>query len=82
MISIIVPVYKVELGIHRCIKSILNQSYTDWELLLIDDGSPDNSGVICDEYSAKDTRIKVYHKKMVEYHLQEILVWKMQMENG
>lgn len=63
MISIIVPVYKVELGIHRCIKSILNQSYTDWELLLIDDGSPDNSGVICDEYSAKDTRIKVYHKK-------------------
>lgn len=63
MISIIVPIFKVELGIHRCIKSILNQSYTDWELLLIDDGSPDNSGVICDEYSAKDTRIKVYHKK-------------------
>lgn len=63
MISIIVPIFKVGKGIHRCIKSILNQSYTDWELLLIDDGSPDNSGVICDEYSAKDTRIKVYHKK-------------------
>lgn len=62
MISIIVPVFKVEKWIHRCIKSILNQSYTDWELLLIDDGSPDNSGAICDKYATKDTRIKVYHK--------------------
>ena len=62
MISIIVPIFKVEKGIHRCIKSILNQSYTDWELLLIDDGSPDNSGVICDEYAVNDTRIKVFHK--------------------
>lgn len=63
MISIIVPVYKAELYIHRCIDSILAQSYTDFELLLIDDGSPDNSVAICDEYVAKDSRVRVLHKE-------------------
>lgn len=63
MISIIVPVYNAEKYLHRCIDSILAQSYTDFELLLIDDGSPDNSGAICDEYASKDTRIRVFHKK-------------------
>ena len=61
-VSIIVPVYKVEKYISRCIESILNQSYTDWELILIDDGSPDKSGEICDQYAAKDNRIRVFHK--------------------
>lgn len=61
-ISVIIPVYNVEKFIHRCIDSILAQTCTDWELLLVDDGSKDNSGVICDEYAAKDERIRVIHK--------------------
>lgn len=63
MISVIVPVYKAEKYLHRCVDSILAQSYTDFELLLIDDGSPDNSGTICDEYAAKDSRVRVFHKE-------------------
>lgn len=63
MITIIVPVYKAEKYLHRCIDSILVQSYADFELLLINDGSPDNSGTICDEYATKDTRVRVFHKK-------------------
>ena len=63
MISIIVPIYKAEQYIHRCIDSILSQSYTDFELLLIDDGSPDGCGAICDEYVAKDSRVRVFHKE-------------------
>lgn len=62
-ISIIVPVYNVENYIHRCIDSILTQTYRDFELILVDDGSPDNCGAICDEYSAKDGRIVVIHQK-------------------
>ena len=62
-ISIIVPVYKAESYLHRCIDSILAQTFTDWELLLIDDGSPDRSGEICDEYAEKDKRIRVFHKE-------------------
>ena len=62
-ISIIVPVYKVEQYLPKCIDSILSQTYQNWELLLIDDGSPDNSGNICDEYAQKDSRIRVYHKE-------------------
>ena len=63
MISIIVPVYNVEKYLYRCIDSILAQTYTDFELLLIDDGSKDKSGLICDEYAKKDSRIKVFHKE-------------------
>lgn len=62
-ISVIVPVYNVEQYLPRCIDSILAQTFTDFELLLIDDGSPDNSGKICDEYAERDTRIRVFHKK-------------------
>lgn len=62
-ISIIVPVYKVEPYLHRCLDSIVDQSFTEWECILIDDGSPDNSGSICDEYTAKDNRIRVIHQK-------------------
>ena len=63
MISIIVPVYKVEKYLPRCIESILNQTYKDLELILIDDGSPDNCPQICDEYAKKDSRIVVLHQK-------------------
>ena len=61
-LSIVVPVYNVENYINKCIDSIINQTFKDWELLLIDDGSSDNSGTICDEYVCSDQRIKVFHK--------------------
>ncbi len=61
-ISIIVPVYKTEKYLEECIKSILAQTYTDFELILIDDGSPDNSGNICDHFAQMDQRIRVLHK--------------------
>ena len=62
-ISVIVPVYNVEQYLSRCINSILAQTFTDFELLLIDDGSTDNSGRICDECAKKDNRIRVFHKE-------------------
>ena len=62
-ISVIVPVYKAEKYVGECIESILSQTYTDFELLLVDDGSPDKSGEICDYYAGKDPRIIVYHKE-------------------
>lgn len=61
-ISIIVPVYKAEKYLHECVESILNQDFNDFELILIDDGSPDQSGAICDEYAIRDHRVKVVHK--------------------
>ena len=63
LISVIVPVYKVENYIKECIESIINQTYTNLEIILVDDGSPDNSGKICDEYAKRDKRIKVIHKQ-------------------
>lgn len=63
LISIIVPVYKVEKYLEKCIDSIINQTYKNIEIILVDDGSPDNCGKICDEYSKKDERIKVIHKE-------------------
>ncbi len=62
LISIIVPVYKVEPYLHRCVESVLTQTYTNWELILVDDGSPDDCPRICDEYAEKDKRVKVIHK--------------------
>jgi len=62
-ISVIVPVYKVEQYLSRCIDSMLEQTFTDFELLLINDGSTDDSGKICDEYAEIDSRIRVFHKK-------------------
>ena len=63
MVSIIVPIYNIEGYIRECIDSILAQTYPDFELILVDDGSPDNCGRICDEYAEKDVRIKVIHKE-------------------
>ena len=62
-ISVIIPVYKVEPYLRKCLDSVLNQTYTNLEVILVDDGSPDNCPSICDEYAAKDPRIKVIHKK-------------------
>ena len=61
-ISVIVPVYNAEQYIRRCVDSILNQTYTDFELILVDDGSKDKSPQICDEYASQDTRVRVIHK--------------------
>lgn len=63
LISVIVPIYKVEKYLRKCIESILSQTYTNLEIILVDDGSPDKCGEICDEYEKKDSRIKVIHKK-------------------
>lgn len=63
LISVIVPVYKVEQYLHRCVNSILAQTYTNLEVILVDDGSPDRSGEICDEYAEIDSRIKVIHQE-------------------
>ena len=61
-ISLVVPVYNVEKYISRCVNSLIRQLYTNIEILLIDDGSKDNSGILCDELAKRDDRIKVYHK--------------------
>ena len=63
LVTVIVPVYKVKNYIDKCIKSILDQSYSNLEILLVDDGSPDECGQICDDYAKKDSRITVIHKE-------------------
>ena len=63
IVSIIVPVYKAESYLHRCVDSILSQTFRDFELILVDDGSPDRSGGICDQYAAKDSRVRVIHQE-------------------
>ena len=61
-ISVIVPIFKCDNYIHQCVDSILNQTFSDFELILVDDGSPDNCGEICEEYAKKDFRVKVIHQ--------------------
>ena len=82
LISIIVPVYNVENYIDKCVESIINQSYKNLEIILVDDGSTDNSGEKCDIWAARDRRIMVIHKKMAGLEMQEMLVWIMRPVNG
>jgi len=63
LISVIVPVYKVEPYLRKCVDSIIAQTYTNLEIILVDDGSPDNCGKICDEYAERDERVRVVHKE-------------------
>ena len=62
-ISVVVPVYKVEAYLDRCVESIVNQSFGDFDLYLVDDGSPDNCGAMCDAWAEKDSRIRVIHQQ-------------------
>ena len=62
-ISVIVPVYKAEAYLHACIDSILSQTFSGFELILVDDGSPDGCGAICDDYAARDSRVRVIHQE-------------------
>ena len=62
-VSVIVPVYKAEKYLRKCVDSLLAQTFRDFEVLLVDDGSPDKSGAICDEYARKDPRVRVFHKE-------------------
>jgi glycosyltransferase involved in cell wall biosynthesis len=66
IISILIPVYNVEIYLHRCLESVIAQTFTDYECILIDDASLDNSPIICDEYAVKDSRFKVLHKTQNE----------------
>ena len=62
LLTVIVPVYRVEKYLDRCLESITGQTYKDLEILLVDDGSPDDSGKICDRWAVQDSRIRVIHK--------------------
>ena len=62
-VSVIVPVYKAEAYLHRCVDSLLAQTFKDFEIILVDDGSPDHSGEICDVYAKKDLRVRAFHKE-------------------
>ena len=62
LLSVVIPVYRTELTLQRCVESVLNQDVDDMEVILVDDGSPDNCPQLCDDWAAKDTRIKVIHK--------------------
>ena len=63
LITVIVPAYKVESFLPICVESIINQTYKNLEIILVDDGSPDRCGTICNEYALKDNRIRVLHKE-------------------
>lgn len=63
LISIIIPVYNVSLFLEKCLNSVINQTFKNLQIILVDDGSTDNSGIICDNYSKKDSRIEVIHQK-------------------
>ncbi len=63
LISVVIPIYKVEKYLNKCINSVICQTYTNIEIILVDDGSPDNCGIICDDFAKTDKRIKVIHKE-------------------
>ena len=72
LISIIIPVYNVEKYLRVCLDSVINQSYSDYEVILVDDGSTDSSPAICDEYCNKDSASKLFIRKIWAWHLPEI----------
>lgn len=81
MISIIIPVYNVEKYLDECLLSVFNQSYKDWECILVDDGSSDNSGVICDKWSKADSRFICIHQTNQGVSAARNIGLKKQKEN-
>ena len=75
LISVIVPVYRVEQYLDRCLRSITEQTYRNLEIILVDDGSPDRSGAICDDWAAKDSRIRVVRPEMQRWILLPVSCW-------
>lgn len=63
VVSVVLPIYNVEKYLNRCVKSVVNQSYKSLEIILVDDGSPDNCPTLCEDWAKKDSRIKVVHKE-------------------
>lgn len=78
LISVIIPIYNVEKYLARCVDSIVNQTYKNLEIILVDDGSPDRCPQMCDDYAKKDSRIKVVHKKAVDFPMPEMQEWLLQ----
>lgn len=72
IVSIIIPVYNVYEYLSECVKSVLEQTYADIEIVLVDDGSSDGSGELCDEIQKKDERVKTIHKKMGDFQMREM----------
>ena len=72
LISVIVPIYKVESYLNRCVQSIVDQTYKNLEIILVDDGSPDHCPQICEQWKERDKRIKVIHKENGGYQMQEM----------
>ena len=74
-ISVIIPVYNVEKYISKCVESVMAQSYDNLEIILVNDGATDQSGVLCDYYAQQDSRIIVIHKEMADFRMPEIADW-------
>lgn len=81
-VSIVIPVYNRKNFLTVCIKSLLAQSFEDFEICLVDDGSTDGTGLLCDELAEKDTRIRVLMCKMAEQPMRVKKGWSWQQENG
>lgn len=75
LISVIVPIYNVEQYLNKCVESIVNQTYKNLEIILVDDGSPDNCPKMCNAWAEKDSRIKVIHKKTAVCPLPAMSEW-------
>lgn len=81
LISVIVPIYNVEKYLARCVDSIVNQTYKNLEIILVDDGSPDRCPQMCDDYAEKDSRIKVVYKKTEDFPMPEMQEWLLLQES-
>lgn len=77
VISVIVPIYNVETYLDRCVSSIVNQTYRNLEIILVDDGSPDSSPDMCDVWAEKDSRIKVTIKQMEDFLMHGTQAWRL-----
>ena len=81
MVTVVIPVYNVERWLDRCVSSVVNQTYRNLEIILVDDESPDKCPKMCDEWAQKDSRVKVIHKKMRDWVWREIQELSMLLVN-